>query len=230
MARNIVSNNDEATIRRDIVNRYVYMFDDTNKHTTCADSCHLGWYRVDVAALKVLPDFLSPDDRTGVLHIEYEFDSIHWTRIGRKRAMPDVAQVLEAQQRVVREVVACVTDLQDGSWDAREWERIAIDVEIETNGGRRISAQTSVIARRPGQPLEDLDFRLSVRAKDALVALRETMRDDRGAWSTCRFRVDRDGRFEFDFSHEPPRRLGGDLLYSPLQGHLDRYLAEAGKR
>jgi hypothetical protein len=138
--------------------------------------------------------------------------------------MPDVAQVLEAQQRVVPEVAACVSDLQDGSWDAREWERIAIDVEIETKGGRRISAQ-----RRPHQPLEDLDFRPSVRAKDALVALRETMRDDRGAWSTCRLRVDRDGRFEFDFSYEPPRRLGGDLLYSPLQG-APRYLAEAGKR
>lgn len=144
--------------------------------------------------------------------------------------MPDVAQVLEAQQRVVREVAASVTDLQDGTWDAREWERIAIDVEIETSGGRRISAQTSVIARRPGGPLEDLDFRLSVRAKDALVALREAMPDDRGVWSTCRLRVDRYGGFEFNFSYEPPRRLGGDLLYSPLKGHLDRYLAETGKR
>jgi hypothetical protein len=150
--------------------------------------------------------------------------------IGENLAMPDVAQVLEAQQRVAREVAACVTDLQDGSWDAREWERIAIDVEIETSGGRRISAQTSVIARRPGQPFEDLDFRLSMRAKDALIALREAMRDDRGAWSTCRLRMDRDGRFEFDFSYEPPRRLGGDLLYSPLLGHLDRYLDETGKR
>jgi hypothetical protein len=66
MARNIVSNNDEATVRRDIVNRYVYMFDDTNKHTTYADSCHQGRYRVDASALKVLPDFLSPVDRTAI--------------------------------------------------------------------------------------------------------------------------------------------------------------------
>jgi hypothetical protein len=34
-----------------------------------------------------------------------------------------------------------------------------------------------------------------------------------------------------NFSYEPPRRPGGDLLiYSPLKGHLDRYLAETGKR
>jgi hypothetical protein len=43
-------------------------------------------------------------------------------------------------------------------------------------------------------------------------------------------RIDRDGTFEFDFSYEPPRRLRGDLLYSPLQGHLDRYKAETGER
>lgn len=66
MARNIASNNDEATVRRDIVNRYVYMFDDTNKHTAYADSCHQRRYRVDASALRLLPDFLSPDDRTAI--------------------------------------------------------------------------------------------------------------------------------------------------------------------
>ena len=144
--------------------------------------------------------------------------------------MSDAAAILEAQQHAVREVAASVTKLQEGSWDDREWRRIAIDFEIDTEGGRRTSAQTSVIARHPNQPLEDLDFRLSMSAKDALAALREAMRDERGAWSTCRLRIDRDGKFEFDFSYEPPRRLGGDLLYSPLQGHLDRYKAETSER
>lgn len=152
------------------------------------------------------------------------------TRIDLTSTMPDAAEVLEAQQRAVQELVASATDVRDGTWGDREWERIAVDVEIETSGGRRISTQTSVIARHPNQPLEDIDFRLSMRAKDALVALRDAMRDERGAWSTCSLQVERDGRFAFDYSYSPPRRLGGDLLYSPLQGHLERYIAETGRR
>jgi hypothetical protein len=96
--------------------------------------------------------------------------------------MPDAAEVPEAQQRAVREVAASVTELQEGAWDDRGWQRIAVDFEIDTEGGRRTSAHASVIARRPNQPLEDLDFRLSMRAKDALAALREAMRDERGAF------------------------------------------------
>jgi hypothetical protein len=144
--------------------------------------------------------------------------------------MPDTAVVLENQQRVVREVAASVADIRDGTWGDRDWVRIAIDVEIDTEGGRRISSQTSAITRLPDGSLEDIDFRLSAQAKDALVALREAMRDDRGMWSTCSLQIERDGRFAFDFSYGPPRRLSGDVLYSPLQGHLERYLAETGQR
>ena len=73
-----------------------------------------------------------------------------------------------------------------------------------------------------------MDFRLSRAAKDALVALREAMRDDRGAWSSTLLTIEPSGAFAFDFSYEPPRRLDGDLLYSPLDGFLDRYKADTG--
>lgn len=143
--------------------------------------------------------------------------------------MVDAAAVQQAQNDAVRAVAASVTDLRDDDWGDRDWERILVNIEIETDPARRISAQTSALARRPGQPLEDLDFRLSREAKHALVALRETMADERGKWSTCDLRIDRDGRFAFDFSYDPPRRLGGDLLHSPLEGALQRYLAETGQ-
>ena len=143
--------------------------------------------------------------------------------------MVDAAAVQQAQAAAVRAVAASVSDLREGQWGDRDWLRILVDIEIETEPAKRISAQTSAFARQPGQPLEDLDFRLSREAKNALIALRESMRDGRGAWSTCKLRIDRDGKFAFDFSYEPPRRLGGDLLYSPLEGALQRYLAETGQ-
>ena len=40
--------------------------------------------------------------------------------------------------------------------------------------------------------------------------------------------IEPSGAFAFDFSYEPPRRLDGDLLYSPLDGFLDRYKADTG--
>lgn len=142
--------------------------------------------------------------------------------------MVDVIAVQQAQATAVREIAASVTTLQDGDWGDREWERLAANVEIATDGGRRISSQTAVVARHPGQPLEELDFRLSRAAKDALVALREAMQDDKGAWNSCDVVVERSGKFRFDFSYDPPRRLDGDLLHSPLTGFLDRYRDETG--
>ncbi|MEN5060207.1 hypothetical protein [Luteimonas sp. TWI1416] len=144
--------------------------------------------------------------------------------------MLDAIAIQQAQERVVREVAACVTDVMEGEWGAREWKRIGLHAEIDTEGGRRISSQTSAIAAIPAQPLEDVDFRLSRAAKEALVALRETMREERGAWSSVLLTIEPTGRFSFDFSYEPPRRLAGDLLYSPLDGFLDRYKAETGAR
>ncbi|ATD66767.1 MULTISPECIES: hypothetical protein [Luteimonas] len=144
--------------------------------------------------------------------------------------MIDAVAIQQAQQQVVREVAACVTDVMDGEWGNREWKRIGLHAEIDTEGGKRISSQTSAIAAAPGEPLEDVDFRLSRAAKDALVALREAMRDDRGAWSSTLLTIEPSGTFSFDFSYEPPRRLAGDLLYSPLDGFLEQYEAQTGAR
>lgn len=144
--------------------------------------------------------------------------------------MTDFLEIQRLQGETVREIAASVTDLMEGDWGDREWARIAANVEIDTAQGRRISAQTSAIARSPGHAFEDVDFRLSRQAKDALVALREAMRDQRGAWNTCDVTIDRSGKYHFDFSYEPPRRLNGDLLHSPLTGHLDRYLSETSGR
>lgn len=144
--------------------------------------------------------------------------------------MVDFLEIQRIQGEAVREIAASVTDLADGEWGDREWARIAANVEIDTEQGRRISAQTSAIARSPGKAFEDVDFRLSRGAKDALLALREAMRDQRGAWNTCDVTIDRSGKYHFDFSYEPARRLNGDLLHSPLQGHLERFLAESADR
>lgn len=144
--------------------------------------------------------------------------------------MANFLAIEKAQNDVVRAVAASVTDVMDGEWGDREWLQIAVNFEIEVaDRGRRISAQSAAIAHRPGQPLEAVDFALSDEADAAMIALREAMRDDHGAWNSCDLTIERSGKYRFDFSHAPPRRLGGDLLHAPLDGYLQRYLAGNGQ-
>lgn len=145
-------------------------------------------------------------------------------RGGKGQAVPDIAAL---QAKVVRSVVGDVTDLQDGEWEGREWVYLAINHEILVEEGRRSSSQASVLARKPGADLEDLDFRLSPATKEALLALRDAMAaEGRAAWTILDLTVDRDGRYDFAFSYDPPPRINGNLLHSPLSGLLERYLQD----
>jgi hypothetical protein len=146
----------------------------------------------------------------------------------RGDAGPDIA---ELQDSAVKSVAADIVDLQEGEWEDREWVYIAVNHEILIEEGRRSSTQASVLARKPGGELEDLDFRLSTASKAKLLALRETMtKDGEDAWTILDLTIKRDGRYDFQFSYAPPPRLNGDLLHSPLSNLLEQYLAKGKKR
>lgn len=138
-----------------------------------------------------------------------------------------VSDIVALQNAAVRSVVGDITDLQDGEWDGREWVYLAVNHEIMVGEGLRSSSQASVLARRPGAALEDLDFRLSPATKRALLALRDAMAEGgKQAWTVLDLTVERDGRYDFSFSYDPPPRINGNLLHSPLTGLLERYLED----
>ncbi|WEK03434.1 MAG: hypothetical protein P0Y65_14685 [Candidatus Devosia phytovorans] len=147
-----------------------------------------------------------------------------FAKSGKGQPVPDL---IALQNAAVRSVVGDITDLQDGEWEGREWVYLAINHEIQVEEGRRSSSQASVLARRPGAELEDLDFRLSPASKQALLALRDAMAvDGKAVWTILDLSVERDGRYNFAFSYDPPPRINGNLLHSPLTGLLERYLAD----
>lgn len=143
---------------------------------------------------------------------------------GKKEDLPDLAML---EGTIVRSVAGDVTDLYDGEWEDREWVYLAVNHEVLIEDGRRSSTQACVLAHRPGAELEDLSFRLSPQTKRAILDLRDAMaKSGKQPWTILDLTVERDGRFSFDFSYDPPPRINGDLLHSPLKDLLERYRRE----
>lgn len=141
--------------------------------------------------------------------------------LNRSSPLPDL---LALQNAAVRSMASDITNLQDGEWEDREWLYLAINHEILVEEGRRSSTQAQVIAHRTGADLEELGFRLSMESKAHLLALRDAMADvDGKTWTVVDLTAERSGKYGFAFSYDPPPRLNGDLLHSPLTGLLERY-------
>ncbi|TSH98514.1 hypothetical protein FOZ76_01815 [Verticiella sediminum] len=148
--------------------------------------------------------------------------------LGKKPSAPDLAAL---QDDAVRAVVADITDLHDGEWGTREWVYIAVNHEVLAEEGGRSSTHALVLAREPGGELEALSFRLGMRSKHAMLALREAIAaGGKAPWTILDLTIERDGHYDFVFGHGPPPRLNGDLLHSPLKGLLERYKADRSER
>ncbi|SFV31690.1 hypothetical protein SAMN05216456_1426 [Devosia crocina] len=149
---------------------------------------------------------------------------------GFKRNEP-VPDRVALQEAIVKSVAGDITDLPDGEWEGREWVYLAVNHEVLVEEGRRSSSQTSVLAHLPDGELEGLSFRLSPQSKEAILALRDAMADEvQGPWTILDLTVERSGKYDFKFSYDPPPRLNGNLLHSPLTGLLDRYLRQRAER
>lgn len=131
------------------------------------------------------------------------------------------------QDAVVHGVATDMTDLQDGDWDDREWVYLAINHEIMPQEGLRTSTQAAVLAHHHGTELERLSFRLSPGTKAAILALRDAMAPaGQEPWTILDLTLDRGGHADFSFSYDTPPRLNGDLLHTPLNSLLERYLQQ----
>lgn len=140
---------------------------------------------------------------------------------------PSRIDIAALQDEVVRSVIADITNLYDGEWEDREWVYIAVNHEVMIEEGRRSSTETAVLARKPGEELEDLNFRLAMATKEKLLSLRAAMaKNGKQPWTILDLTIDRTGHYDFAFGYGPPPRLNGNLLHTPLSDLLERYQAK----
>ena len=140
-------------------------------------------------------------------------------------------EIMTCQDDLVRAVADSITDLHDGEWENREWLRIVVNHEaLWAQSAPRTSSLGFVIARRLGGPLEKLGFRLSPAARHGFQKLAALMQARDGRWWTvCHLVIERDGRFDFAFSHDKPYRIDGELNDRRFADYLEKYRAETGR-
>lgn len=130
----------------------------------------------------------------------------------------------------VQVVIESVSDVMDGEWGAREWERIVVN--YETLLGQPDEATSAIafsVARQKGAACEIVDFRLSDAAEAGLERVRTVMYGQSGAyWTVCDLTIERDGRYSFAYSYEVPYRLSGNVHDTRFDDYLERYLARKG--
>ncbi|GEM_PF-693306 len=165
----------------------------------------------------------------------YEETDIVFKRIlgGFRKQDHDTAKVEPSlatlQADIVRAIVVDRTDLHDFEWEDRDWIYIAVNHELLVEDGARSSTQTAILARKPGELLEGLSFRLSMATKQTIRSLHNAMQHaGKEPWTIVDITIERDGRYDFVFSYDPPPRINGDLLHSPLKGLLERFKAQRG--
>lgn len=132
----------------------------------------------------------------------------------------------EAQTQVVQTVAA--------SADVGEWQRLFADVEILEHAQDYQIDYACIAVVQGANGLETRQFKLSDAARNAIAALyrqrKDAAHDVIGGFA---LKIDPPGRFRFDFSNQPPKRINGvwDAEQADLvDNYLDHYRAELAAR
>ena len=131
-------------------------------------------------------------------------------------------------REAVQAIVASVSDLMDGDWGDREWERIVVDHESLLHAPDETTSTIAFsVARQPAGRYERVDFRLSDAAEESLERVKRDMHAQSGTyWTTCSVTIERDGRYRFEYAYDAPYRLSGNLHDKRFEHYLERYLAD----
>lgn len=132
---------------------------------------------------------------------------------------------LEAQQAVVQAVVA----------DAprADWQRLLADIEIrESNDGFHFDTVGIAVVKTAEGTLDAPSFSIGRPAREAMVKLyQERKAGGDKSFGGFELQVESDGRYRFEFSYEPPKRLNGvwdKEKEQRLDNYLDHYKQEIG--
>ena len=132
------------------------------------------------------------------------------------------SSTIELQAEVAHAVADRIVD---------DWERIFVNYEMRrTDEGRLVDYILFYIKVGVDGELEKISVRGGSDAiDDAYIALADAMARDGEPWGSCDFTLDADGRTEFRFFYEAPKRLDGVLdhsSYGRFRNYLDQYRVE----
>jgi hypothetical protein len=105
------------------------------------------------------------------------------------------------------------------------WERIVVNYEMQEEDGGLVGDRLGLyISKAPAGNLRQSDLGFSPELKEMFRELNnETQRTEGERWGTCDLVVDQPGRFLFNFSYDPPKRING-VFDDDSMGRFDRYL------
>lgn len=131
-------------------------------------------------------------------------------------------------REIVLSVIASVSDVMDGEWGDRDWERIVVNYEtLSHQPDETTSAIAFSVARQKSGDWEIVDFRLSDAAEADLERLKLAMHAQKDAyWTVCDLTIERDGRYKFCYSYDTPYRLSGNIHDKRFDHYLESYRAE----
>ncbi|MEP7041731.1 MAG: hypothetical protein ABI843_01635 [Dokdonella sp.] len=134
----------------------------------------------------------------------------------------------QAYVQTVQAVAASVTDVMDGEWGDREWQRIVVNYESLLHAKEpEASGIAFAVAQAPGGTPELVDFRLSDAAEEGFKRIADIMHAQKGQyWTVVDLTIEHDGSYRFDYSYDTPYRLGGHPHDTRFDDYLQRYLAE----
>lgn len=135
----------------------------------------------------------------------------------------DSGRQADREAAIVAKVTAGVTDVIEGEWGDRIWLHLFVDIEV--GEAARTSSISFTLACRPNGPVERVAFRLTPDAKRLFAALADDMAGMDRRWTSARLTVEPDGRYAIDYRHDPPFRLGGQLIDRRFEGYAERWLA-----
>ena len=119
-----------------------------------------------------------------------------------------------------KKIVSALAHSIDGAW-----ERIMVNYEMqEEDGGLTEDRRGFYIVLDGAGGYRKVGLVFDSAVKDLFRALRETMQSSEGqGWGTCDLVIDQPGRFRFNFSYDPPKRING-VFDDESMGRFDRYL------
>lgn len=105
------------------------------------------------------------------------------------------------------------------------WERIVVNYEMqEEDGGVTEDRRGFYIASDGSGGFRKASLIFDATVKTLFRDLREEMRRTEGqGWGTCDLVVDQPGKFRFNFSYAPPKRING-VFDDDSMGRFDHYL------
>ena len=105
------------------------------------------------------------------------------------------------------------------------WERIVVNYEIqEEDAGLTEDRRGFTIIPDGAGDFRKGQLSFDTTVKNLFRELRaEIQRSEGQGWGTCDLIVDQPGRFRFNFSYDPPKRING-VFDEQSMGRFDRYL------